>query len=273
MNTPKWMRFMIQPPEGYALIAQDYRNQEPGIAGALSGDENLMRAYRSGDIYSWMAIQSGYMPKGGSRKTHPQERNIFKRLVLATQYGARAESLAEWIQSSIGEAEKLIRWHRRIFRDFWKWQKGVVSYALYQNQISTNHGWTLHLKDKIIERPNGDTFVQETNLRMLQNYQMQGTGSHILQWAMMLGWDHGLEITCPIHDAWLVQCRIEDIEETVELSEEILREASRIVLPHDFEIDVDTEICVYPNRLGSDDKGAIEMWNRVCELIPEVGEL
>ena len=143
----------VKPPKGFSLISMDYRNQEAGIAAKLSGDDRLMEAYSSGDIYSWMAVEGGYMPRGEFQKSHPTERNIFKRLVLAVQYGASAESLATWIQRTEAEAESLLLWHRYKFHKFWKWQREVVSHALLTNKIETNYGWKYQIIDRLVERP------------------------------------------------------------------------------------------------------------------------
>jgi hypothetical protein len=46
-----WVRSLIRPGPGMALAYVDFSSQEMGIAAALSGDEALLEAYRSGDIY------------------------------------------------------------------------------------------------------------------------------------------------------------------------------------------------------------------------------
>ena len=43
-------------------------------------------------------------------------------------------SLAQWINASVGEAENLLRFHRRTFKQFWDWQDSEVSYALLVNK-------------------------------------------------------------------------------------------------------------------------------------------
>src|SRR5262249_10916285 len=48
---PKWCRGLIQAPPGRALIALDFSQQEYLIAGMLSGDPQILRDYRQGDVY------------------------------------------------------------------------------------------------------------------------------------------------------------------------------------------------------------------------------
>ena len=44
-----WIRHLITPPPGRAIIAADYSAQEIAIAAALSGDPKLIAGYRDGD--------------------------------------------------------------------------------------------------------------------------------------------------------------------------------------------------------------------------------
>ena len=104
---------------------------------------------------------------------------------------------------------------------------------------------------------------------MLQNFPMQSAATHCLQLAMMEGWDAGLKICCPIHDAWVLECPTEKVDETVSLGEQILMEASSTVLDG-FVIGVDTDICNYPDRIGSAEPGAIEMWDKIRNIVPEI---
>ena len=121
---------LIQPPPNRSLLYLDYSAEEIAIAAALSGCENLKQAYQCGDPYTWMGIASKMMPENATKHSHPEIRGIFKRLTLATGYGAGAESLAQWINASVGEAENLLRFHRRTFKQFWDWQdsKSVMRY-------------------------------------------------------------------------------------------------------------------------------------------------
>src|SRR5262249_31073511 len=53
----RWMRGLIKPPPGHGLAYIDWSQQEFGIAAALSGDPNMIAAYRSGDPYLAFAKQ------------------------------------------------------------------------------------------------------------------------------------------------------------------------------------------------------------------------
>ena len=133
-------------------------------------DPNLKICYGSGDAYEWMARESGRMPAHGTKLTHPAVRNAFKKVNLAVNYGAEAYSLARWINGNEAEAEALLRFHRNKFPDFWDWQDQEVSYALLKTEIMTNYGWICHLVDEEIKKPNGDAYINDTNIRSVQNF-------------------------------------------------------------------------------------------------------
>jgi hypothetical protein len=54
-----WLRGLIKPPPGHAVAYVDWKQQEFGIASALSGDDAMRAAYLSGDPYLAFAKQAG----------------------------------------------------------------------------------------------------------------------------------------------------------------------------------------------------------------------
>ncbi|MCZ6624950.1 MAG: DNA polymerase I, partial [Deltaproteobacteria bacterium] len=50
-GNPAWLRSYIQPPPDFAVAYVDYTQQEYGVAAALSQDQKMQSAYRSGDVY------------------------------------------------------------------------------------------------------------------------------------------------------------------------------------------------------------------------------
>jgi DNA polymerase-1 len=91
------MRGLIKPEFGKSLAYIDWSQQEFGIAAALSGDENMMRAYESGDPYLEFAKLAEAVPPNATKESHPSERALYKECVLATQYGMGKDSLARRI--------------------------------------------------------------------------------------------------------------------------------------------------------------------------------
>ena len=116
-----WIRGLIKPGPGMALAYVDWEQQEFGIAAALSGDANMMAAYRSGDPYLAFAIQAGAAPTGATKATHGAIREQFKVCALAVQYGAGAAAIGVRLGLSTYRGEELLDLHKRTYPEFWQW--------------------------------------------------------------------------------------------------------------------------------------------------------
>ena len=110
-----WLRGLIKPRDGFCLAYIDYSQQEFGIAAALSGDQRMMEAYRSGDPYLAFAVQAGAVPQGATKQSHKVEREQFKACVLAVQYGMGEISLAQRISQPVARARQLLSLHRQTY--------------------------------------------------------------------------------------------------------------------------------------------------------------
>ncbi len=164
-----WLRSLIRPKPGWGLAYVDWSQQEFGIAAALSGDPQMMAAYRSGDPYLAFAKQAGAVPGDATKKTHQAERDQFKACVLAVQYGMGAKSLAQRINQPEVRARQLLELHHTTYRDFWAWSDAAVDYAMLNCEQNTVFGWTIHI-------------TPDPNPRFLRNFPMQANGAEICAW-------------------------------------------------------------------------------------------
>jgi hypothetical protein len=106
-----WLRGLIKPPPGFAIAYIDWKQQEFGIAAALSGDQTMLTAYRSGDPYLAFAKQAGAVPADATGTSHKSQRELFKQCVLAVQYGMEEKSLALRIGQPAIVARGLLQAH------------------------------------------------------------------------------------------------------------------------------------------------------------------
>ena len=104
----KWLRFLIAPAPGMALVHRDYSQQEVRIAAVLSEDMELLAACESGDVYTGIARQLGFYDDCMDDEKKKSVRTMFKRVVLAVQYGSSYRTLAEWIGVSRTEAAEIL---------------------------------------------------------------------------------------------------------------------------------------------------------------------
>ena len=246
-----WLRGLIKPPPGHGLAYVDWSAQEHAIAAALSGDPMLIAAYQSGDPYLAFGRQIGAVPADATKATHRTERDLFKVIILATQYGQGPESLAAAIGRPVIEARELLRRHRETYRVFWKWLDGMVDSALLTNTIKTVFGWPLHLGPGV-------------NPRSLQNFPMQAHGSEMLRLACCLATERGIEVCAPVHDALLICAPLDRLDHHLVATRAAMAEAARIVLGG-FELRTGVELVRYPDRYA-DPRGAV-MWATIMELL------
>jgi hypothetical protein len=246
-----WMRSLIKPSEGTGIAYIDWRQQEFGIAAALSGDQLMQAAYRSGDPYLAFAMQAGAAPTDATKDSHANVRELYKTCVLGVQYGMEADSLASRIGAPPVLARDLLRAHRETYRDFWRWSDRAVDHAVLTGSLQTVFGWTLHI---------GPDF----NPRSLRNHPMQANGAEMMRLACCLATERGVAVAGPVHDALVIDAPLERLAADVAITQAAMCEASRIVLAG-FELDSDVKTVKWPDRYM--DPRGVRMWRTVVQLI------
>lgn len=249
-----WLRSLIQPEEGRAVAYVDWSQQEFGIAAALSGDKAMMDAYSSGDPYLTFAKQAGAVPPDATKETHGRERDLFKTCALGVQYGMAAKSLSDRIGEPECVGRKLLELHRETYPRFWKWSQAAVDHGMLHGRLHSVFGWTIHVG------PDG-------NPRSLANFPMQANGAEMLRLACCLATERGIQVCAPVHDAVLVEGRIDLIDQVVADTQAAMAEASRVVLDG-FELRSDAEIVRWPGRYV--DKRGVRMWNTIVGILDEL---
>lgn len=249
-----WMRGLIRPQLGHGLAYIDWSQQEFGIAAALSGDEAMMAAYRSGDPYLTFGKQTGLLAPDATKETHQPVRDQCKQCILAVQYGMGGDSLAGAMNQPVWKANELLRLHRATYPRYWVWQEEVTAHARLRLQLQTAFGWTLNV-------------TPTTNGRTLANFPMQGNGAEMLRLACCLATERGVAVCAPVHDAILIEAPGDELMEAVAITQRAMEEASEIVLDG-FCIRSEAKLIFSPNRYR-DKKGAA-MWKRVWGIIGDL---
>jgi len=246
-----WIRGLIKPPPGHGLAYIDWSAQEIGIAAKLSGDENMMKAYVTGDPHLAFAKQAGAVPPDATKDSHEDVRDQYKQCNLGVIFGLGAEGLAARIDQPTYVARELLVQHRATYRQFWKWSDAAVDHAMLYGRIWTVFGW--HVRTG-----------PDTNPRMLRNFLMQSNGAEMLRLACCLATERGIKVCAPVHDAILICAPLERLEQDIATARAAMAEASRAVLSG-FGLGTEVKRVHYPDRYM--DKRGIKMWQTVCGLI------
>jgi hypothetical protein len=247
----KWIRFLITPPPDLVLIHRDYCQQEVRIAAVLSGDEALLAACESGDVYLGIADQLGFISENMSPAELKAVRTLFKTVVLGIQYGLGAVSLATRTGISLYEAGEILARLRARFRVFEDWTKCVADHAGLDLEISTPLGWVMQCPPGI-------------NPRTVRNFPVQSAGGEILHVACVLAERRGVRIVAPVHDAIMVEAPLEQAKEASAALDRVMRDAAAIVL-RGYELPTDVQM-ISPGQRYFDDRGGA-MWNTVNKLV------
>ncbi len=249
-----WLRSLIRPRPGRAVAYVDWSQQELAIAAALSGDPGMRDAYTSGDFYLAFAKMAGAVPAGATKQTHAKERDQFKTVALGVLFGLGADSLARKIGEPPYKGRELLGLHRRAFPRFWAWIEDVETAAMLTGTMRTVFGWTLHLGPD----------VKPTAVR---NFPMQANGAEMMRLAACLATERGVEVCCPVHDAFLIEADDDRIDIDTTRMQVAMRDASELVLPG-FPLKTDAKIVRYPDRY-SDPRGE-KLWAVVQALLADV---
>jgi DNA polymerase I-like protein with 3'-5' exonuclease and polymerase domains len=246
-----WLRGLIRPAPGMAVAYVDWEQQEFGIAAALSGDEAMREAYRSGDPYLAFARQAGAVPPEATKASHKAVRDQFKLAALAVQYGQGAESLAYRLGVPPARGRELLDLHRQTYPRYWAWSDAIQDRAMLHGVLRASFGWTVHVGP-------------DANPRSLRNFGMQANGAEMLRLACCRATEGGVTVCAPVHDALLVEGPADRIGEVVAGTQAAMQRASEIVLGG-FALRTEAKVVRHPDRY-MDERGE-EMWDNVQELL------
>src|SRR6516165_1221054 len=248
--------FIVFPLEKIGTYL-DCRTQEVGVAAVLSGDQALMDAYRSGDVYHALAQTCGFTndPDPVRWKTdNPDMRQRMKPLQLASNYGMGVPSLARGLNRHPLIASGIIERHRRTYPRFWQWRDDVIMTAMLERRLESVFGWPLRI-------------TTSPNKRTLCNFPAQSGGAEMLRLAAWRLCEAGIVPCMLIHDGILFEAT--DHEE-IEHAKEIMRVAGRDVCDG-FEIGVDVDQMLVGGARYSDKRPvAKKMWATIMSALEAV---
>jgi DNA polymerase I len=107
----------------------------------------------------------------------------------------------------------------------------------------------------------------DANPRALRNFAMQANGAEMMRLAACLATERGLNVCCPVHDAFLIEAGAGEIDNAVKRMQAAMREASEAVLPG-FPLNTEAKVVRYPDRYA-DPRGE-RMWAAVCGIVAEL---
>ena len=248
-----WLRVIIKPKPDEVIISSDFSQQEIYVAAILSGDPNLLSAYKSGDVYLAFAKQAGLVPESATKSSNKLERNLCKSTVLGLQFGMGMQKLQTKLsldsgeQVSIEKTEELITAHKTTFSTYWKWVYEQSNLYKEGTPLITNDGFVL--------------FCDNPIMTSVRNFPVQANAASITRLAIVKLVTEKIRVMCGLHDAVYVICKVKDRDKTIKHVEDVMKEATRIILKEeDTRIRIDTKVITHGD-LWVEEKGHNDMLN------------
>ena len=170
--------FVVGP--GYAeLMTADYSQIEMRIMAHLSGDENLIEAFNSGeDLHSFVASKAFDIPIS---EVTPEVRRRIKAMSYGLAYGLSSFGLAAQLRISTTEAKEQMDVYFARFGRIRDYLYEVVEQARKVGYTETLFGRRRYLPDL----DSGNRQRREAAERMALNAPIQGTAADIIKVAMI----------------------------------------------------------------------------------------
>ncbi len=229
-----WMRAMINPPKGRAIVELDFGAQEVIIGAVLSGDANLLATYLAADTYIAYAQLIGMYPANMPIPDEQQRgedwfkpfkviRDMSKTMFLSLQFGAGFKALAAAVRDAKKDPsitdEQGREWvaaFNEAYAELKLMQATVLEFYKSGMSIMLPNGWRLG--------PSNPWPLSVGNL------PIQGHGSVILQRACEMADERGVYIIATLHDAITAECDESDIERTERVLRQCMLEAAEEIL-------------------------------------------
>ena len=232
----KVFRPVVVAPPGRALIELDCAQIEVGVAAAEHGDEALIAAYNSGDVYAAMAQQfyAHQVPAEHVRLSaaefksrHPGLRDRMKTFVLAVLYNIQPPAIAT--KFDITETEAANERDR-----FLSLYPSLKRRLVESSDFGAVRGYATMVSGLRRLRPAAgrpDTWTKN----FLRNTPIQGSAAVVFKHALvMLDREFrgsSVQLVLPVHDSILIECGAEEVDSVAVLAAMLMRHALRAYYP------------------------------------------
>ena len=222
------IRKVFVPKEGYVFTDADYSQIELRVLAHISGDEQLIEAYRSdADIHRITASKVFHTPF--EEVTDLQRRNA-KAVNFGIVYGISSFGLSQDLSITRKEASEYIEQYFATYPKVKEFLDGQVEKAKETGYVTTIYG-----RKRPIPELKSSNFMQRSfGERVAMNSPIQGTAADIMKIAMIHVWEELRErklssrLILQIHDELLIETKREEAEEVARLLEEEMKKAAKL---------------------------------------------
>lgn len=238
MELGRRIRKVFVPKEGYEFMDADYSQIELRVLAHMSGDEQLIEAYRmEQDIHRITAAKVFHTPF--EEVTDLQRRNA-KAVNFGIVYGISSFGLSQDLSISRKEASEYIEQYFATYPKVKEFLDKLVHDAKEQGYITTMFG-----RRRPIPELFSSVFMQRSfGERVAMNSPIQGTAADIIKIAMIRVWkalrEAGLKsrLILQVHDELVIETALEEEEQVREILTKNMKAAADLAVT--LEIDLHT---------------------------------
>ncbi len=270
------------PEKGFVFIEVDFKTAEICVLAFCSGDETLTRIIEQGrDLHCETACKAFQLPPLAElegvlqelemgnpkpyeewsekvKKQYEALRTAAKTVVFGLMYGRGAGALAREIGKvtkgvTKEMCQKIIDGFSTLYAKAWAWIQANKASALHNEYVETAFGRRRYFEG-ISNKSESD---KAAAARQASNSPIQGTVADLLAVAGKLLWYYrykteigrkiGYRVILPIHDAFLIECPIEFVEEMKIIIQKAMSDFN--IIPGTKK-SLGVDITVYPRRWG-----------------------
>ncbi len=232
------LRKVFVPRKGCILMDADYSQIELRVLAHMSGDEQLIEAYRMDqDIHRITASKVFHTPFG--EVTDLQRRNA-KAVNFGIVYGISSFGLSQDLSITRGEAAAYIEQYFATYPKVKQFLDQLVEDAKRQGYASTMFG-----RRRPVPELSSSNFMQRSfGERVAMNSPIQGTAADIIKIAMIKVWralrEAGLrsKLILQVHDELVIETYLEEEEQVRHILEENMKSAADLSVT--LEVDLHT---------------------------------
>ena len=235
----KKIRNAFVAEQGKKIFAADYSQIELRIMAHLSGDENLLKAFKNKiDIHSFTASEIFDI---GIDKVSPDDRRSAKAINFGLIYGMSSFGLSKQLGISIPEAKEYMDIYFNRYPKIKFYMNEMIEFAKTKGFVETVYGRKLYLPEINSKRAQRRNYAERTAI----NAPVQGTAADIIKVAMiqidkwLMQQKSKTKMIMQVHDELVFEIYENDIDSEVTNIVNIMQDCVNLNLPLEVNYGID----------------------------------
>jgi len=228
MELGREIRKVFIPKDGYVFLDADYSQIELRVLAHMSGDENLIAAYREAqDIHQLTASQVFHVPFD---EVTPLMRRNAKAVNFGIVYGISSFGLSQDLSITRKEAADYIEKYFETYPKIREFLDSLVADAKEKGYAETMYG----RRRPVPELKSGNFMQRSFGERAAMNSPIQGTAADIIKIAMNRVYRRLAEerldaaLVLQVHDELLIEASVSDAERAAVILVEEMKDAAHL---------------------------------------------